>query len=110
MESWRKDVIWGIGRGYATACRKSNIVELRTASWEDFDTSQGTKSVGSLLLGLYDDKGLLNHVGFTSAFTDSERMKGSQIVRPVIGGSGFTGRTPGGPSRWSKRTSDEWIR
>lgn len=73
-----------------------------------FRYGEGKKVVGSLLLGLYDEAGLLNHVGFTSAFTADERKKITKMVKPLTGGPGFTGRAPGGPSRWSNRRSDEW--
>jgi ATP-dependent DNA ligase len=66
------------------------------------------KQVGSLLLGLYDDEGLLNHVGFTSSFKAADRKKISETVTPLMGKPGFTGRAPGGPSRWSTRRTDEW--
>ena len=64
--------------------------------------------VGSLLLGLYDDKGLLNHVGFCSAFKSSERKKLRPMLEPLIKAPGFTGQAPGGPSRWSTDRSAEW--
>ena len=50
----------------------------------------------------------MNHVGFTSAFKENERKKITKIVERLAGGAGFTGRAPGGPSRWSNRRSDEW--
>jgi len=31
-----------------------------------------------------------------------------KIVEPLVGGEGFTGKAPGGPSRWSTRRSSEW--
>jgi ATP-dependent DNA ligase len=58
--------------------------------------------VGSLLLGLYDDEGLLHHVGFTASFTEAERRALQEIVAAHAGPPGFTGNAPGGPSRWSK--------
>jgi ATP-dependent DNA ligase len=67
-----------------------------------------TKQIGSLLLGLYDEKGLLDHIGFTSGFNAAERTRVTKMVTPLIGGSGFTGHAPGGPSRWSTRLSDDW--
>jgi ATP-dependent DNA ligase len=70
--------------------------------------SQGG-GIGSLLLGLYDDAGLLDHVGFTSSFTAIQRADLKPRIDPRIGGSGFTGRAPGGPSRWSTERSTEWI-
>jgi len=64
--------------------------------------------IGSLLLGLYGDDGLLHHVGFTSSFARDERKALKKIVLPLRGGKGFTGRAPGGPSRWSTERSGEW--
>jgi ATP-dependent DNA ligase len=64
--------------------------------------------VGSLLLGLYDDAGLLHHVGFTSGFPAPERPRLLARLRPLIAPPGFTGRAPGGPSRWSTERSAEW--
>lgn len=64
--------------------------------------------VGSLLLGLYDDGGKLNHVGFTSGFSEVERRRLVRTLRPLIKAPGFTGKKPGGPSRWSTKRTDEW--
>jgi ATP-dependent DNA ligase len=64
--------------------------------------------IGSLLLGLYDDEGKLNHVGFTSSFNSEMRVKLKAIVEKLKDGSGFTGNAPGGPSRWSTERSGEW--
>ncbi|HEX9543936.1 MAG TPA: ATP-dependent DNA ligase [Pyrinomonadaceae bacterium] len=66
------------------------------------------KVVGSLLLGLYDDKGLLHHVGFTSSFNEGEKKELTKKLEPLIGPPGFTGNAPGGPSRWSTERSGEW--
>ncbi|MDB4877778.1 MAG: dependent ligase [Gemmatimonadetes bacterium] len=66
------------------------------------------KVVGSLLLGLYDDDGILHHVGFTSSFKAGERATITAKVEKLKGGEGFTGRAPGGPSRWSTARSSEW--
>jgi ATP-dependent DNA ligase len=65
--------------------------------------------IGSLLLGLYDDEGLLNHVGFTSSFKANERAKLREKLEPLKRSPGFTGRAPGGPSRWSTERSAEWV-
>jgi ATP-dependent DNA ligase len=59
--------------------------------------------VGSLLLGLYDDDGLLHHVGFCSSFSAKAKKELVQPLESIRGGPGFTGKAPGGPSRWSKR-------
>jgi ATP-dependent DNA ligase len=74
--------------------------------------SKATKTLGSLLLGLYDDDGLLHHVGFCSSFTAMQREeltpKIEKLRKPTEKGGGFTGRAPGGPSRWSTERSGEW--
>jgi len=74
--------------------------------------SKATKTLGSLLLGLYDDQGLLNHVGFCSSLTAKQRKdltpKIEQLRKPSKAGGGFTGKAPGGPSRWSTQRSGEW--
>ena len=64
--------------------------------------------VGSLLLGVYNDEGKLDHIGFSSSFTASERKDLKKILKPYLGGGGFTGKAPGGPSRWSTERSGEW--
>ena len=69
----------------------------------------GHKVVGSLLLGLYDDKGLLHHVGFTSAIKRQEKPALTERLERLIGKPGFTGNAPGGPSRWSTERSAQWC-
>lgn len=71
--------------------------------------AQGRKLVGSLLLGLYDDDGLLHHVGFTSALKKEEKPALTDKLEPLIAPPGFTGNAPGGPSRWSTARSTEWC-
>ena len=66
------------------------------------------KVVGSLLLGLYDDDGLLHHVGFTSSLPLVERRALTPKLEKLIKPPGFTGSAPGGPSRWSTERSTEW--
>jgi len=73
-----------------------------------FRYGEGTRLVGSLLLGLYDKRGLLHHVGFTSAIKRDEKPKLTKKLKTLIAPPGFTGRAPGGPSRWSTRRSAEW--
>jgi ATP-dependent DNA ligase len=64
--------------------------------------------VASLLLGLYDEAGLLNHVGFTSGIAATERQALSRRLEPLIESPGFTGKAPGGPSRWATDRSRDW--
>ena len=64
--------------------------------------------VGSLLLGLYDEEGRLDHVGFTSAIPAEERVPLTRRLEKLIEPPGFTGNAPGGPSRWSTDRSADW--
>ena len=73
-----------------------------------FRYAEKGKVVGSLLLGLYDDAGLLNHVGFCSAIKAEERPALTRKLEKLIKPPGFTGHAPGGPSRWSTHRSMEW--
>ena len=68
----------------------------------------GRKEVGSLLLGLYNEAGLLDHVGFTSALGSLDRdALTAKLER--LKGNGFSGDAPGGPSRWSTERTAEWA-
>jgi ATP-dependent DNA ligase len=73
-----------------------------------FRYSEKGKVVGSLLLGLYDDEGRLDHVGFTSAIPASERSQLTKDLEKLIEPPGFTGSAPGGPSRWNRDRSMAW--
>ena len=66
------------------------------------------KVVGSLLLGLYDEGGLLHHVGFTSNIPSPEKAAVTTKLEKLVKAPGFTGQAPGGPSRWSTARSSEW--
>jgi ATP-dependent DNA ligase len=73
-----------------------------------FRYGTNTKTVGSLLLGLYDEEGLLNHVGFTSGIARTEKAALTKKLEKLIAPPGFTGKAPGGPSRWSTERSTKW--
>ena len=73
-----------------------------------FRYGSGSRQVGSLLLGLYDAQDRLDHVGFTSSIPAGERAALTRRLEALIAPPGFTGRAPGGPSRWSTERSAEW--
>ena len=73
-----------------------------------FRYNEGKPVVGSLLLGLYDDDGKLNHVGFTSSIPREDKPTLTKKLEKLIGPPGFSGNAPGGPSRWSTARSAEW--
>ncbi|MFF5308378.1 ATP-dependent DNA ligase [Streptomyces massasporeus] len=79
--------------------------------------------VGSLLLGLYDDRGTLQHVGVSAAFTMKRRAELVQELEPLrlddVTGHPWAAwseeaahekaRLPGAPSRWSGRKDLSWV-
>ncbi|MFL6765264.1 MAG: ATP-dependent DNA ligase [Sphingomicrobium sp.] len=73
-----------------------------------FRYAQNRPVVGSLLLALYDDAGLLHHVGFTSAIASAERPALTKKLESLIEPPGFTGSAPGGPSRWNTERTGQW--
>ena len=73
-----------------------------------FRYGSGSNQVGSLLLGLYNEAGKLDHVGFTSTISAAERPALTRRLEGLRKPPGFTGRAPGGPSRWSSERSGEW--
>ena len=86
------------------------IKQMRTADCVvgGFRYATGKREVGSLLLGLYDDAGKLDHVGFTSSIPAAERAALTRRLEALIEPPGFTGNAPGGPSRWSTERSADW--
>jgi ATP-dependent DNA ligase len=81
----------------------------------------GPDAVGSLLLGLYDSRGVLHHVGVTSSFTMAARRSLVSELEPLrrdaldghpwrewANEAGVTSRMPGGYSRWSAGKDLSW--
>jgi ATP-dependent DNA ligase len=73
-----------------------------------FRYGKNSHQVGSLLLGLYDKEGRLNHVGFTSSIAKADKPSLTKTLEGLIHEPGFTGTAPGGPSRWSTERSTQW--
>ena len=86
------------------------VKRLRTADCVvgGFRYESGSRQVGSLLLGLYNQEGKLDHVGFTATITNAERPALTKRLEALIAPPGFTGKAPGGPSRWSTERTGEW--
>ena len=86
------------------------VKRLRTADCVvgGFRYQSHSHEVGSLLLGLYNTQGLLDHVGFTSTIANDERAALTGKLQALRAAPGFTGKAPGGPSRWSTERSGEW--
>jgi len=81
----------------------------------------GEGIVGSLLLGLYDERGALQHVGVTSSFTMATRRQLAKELEPLrknaladhpwrewAGAAAESSRMPGGQSRWSAGKDLSW--
>ena len=94
--------------GERTAMVKIKNIRSADCVIGGFRYATGARVIGSLLLGLYDDDGLLHHVGFTSAFKGSDRRALTRKFEALKKPPGFTGNAPGGPSRWSTERSGEW--
>ena len=86
------------------------VKQLRTADCVVGGFRYGVRGreVGSLLLGLHNDDGKLDHVGFTSAIPAEERPALTRRLEAMVEPPGFSGRAPGGPSRWSTERSGDW--
>jgi len=86
------------------------VKQIRTADCVvgGFRYARGAHLIGSLLLGLYAEDGLLHHVGFTSAFKASDRRALTRKFEVLRKPPGFTGNAPGEPSRWSTDRTGEW--
>ena len=79
--------------------------------------------VGSLLLGIYDDAGMLQHVGVAASFTEKRRAELVEELRPyqmddftghpweewARAEAHLEGRLPGGLSRWNAKKDLSWI-
>ncbi|HEY2913904.1 MAG TPA: ATP-dependent DNA ligase [Candidatus Angelobacter sp.] len=96
--------------GFRWARGKASAGKTKESKAETKSEKRPTEEVGSLLLGLYNKNGELDHIGFSASFTREERKKLKSILKPFMGGEGFSGKAPGGPSRWTRDARDtEWF-
>ena len=90
-----------LGQPYLSGERAGmqKIKNLRTADCVvgGFRYGAKHKQIGSLLLGLYDDQGLLNHVGYTSSIHAEDREELTKKVEKLVEPPGFTGPRPWWP-------------
>jgi len=73
-----------------------------------FRYGEGTRSAGSLLLGLYDNEGRLVYIGHSSSIKKSDRDALTKQLESLRAENPFEVRVPGGPSRWATEKSGEW--
>jgi ATP-dependent DNA ligase len=95
--------------GERTGMQKVKVLKTADCVVGGFRYASTERVVGSLLLGLYDDRGLLDHVGFVSGISLARRRDLTATLEALIEPPGFTGSAPGGPSRWSTDRSAEWT-
>ncbi len=86
------------------------VKRLRTADCVigGFRYESHSAEAGSLLLGLYNEEGKLDHVGYTSTISDEERPDLTKRLEALQAPPGFGGKAPGGPSRWTTERSAAW--
>jgi ATP-dependent DNA ligase len=95
--------------GDRTGMQKIKFLRTADCVVGGFRYASKGKVVGSLLLGLYDESGgTLDHVGFCSGLTAAQRQELTPTLEALVRPPGFTGRAPGGPSRWSTERSGDW--
>jgi ATP-dependent DNA ligase len=87
------------------------IKKIRTADCVigGFRYKDDGKTVGSLLLGLYDDDHEFKHVGFVAALTEEQKQALTPQLEKLKAPSSFTKNVPGKRSRWSKNTDATWV-
>lgn len=100
-----------LGLPYSSGDRSGmiKVKNLRSADCVVGGYRSSGHSVGSLLLGLYDKDGALDYVGFTSGFTADEKKSLYKKLNMMNAERSFTGRAPGGPSRWNRGKESEWT-
>jgi ATP-dependent DNA ligase len=94
-------------------CGERAMIKVKNLKTADcvvggFRYASGSREVGSLLLGLFNDAGKLDHVGFTAGFANLDRAALTRRLKSLKGAPGFSGNAPGGPSRWSTERSGAW--
>ncbi|MEA2568230.1 MAG: hypothetical protein QOI24_231 [Acidobacteriota bacterium] len=101
-----------LGEPYHSGDREGmvKVKHLKTADCVvgGFRYGEGTRTVGSLLLGLYDDEGRLVYIGHTSSIRKDDREELTKTLEGLRGENPFEVRVPGGQSRWSTEKSGEW--
>jgi ATP-dependent DNA ligase len=116
------DGIYEPGKRAMIKVKHARTAECVVAGFRWYKTDRS--AIGSLLLGLYDDRGVLQHVGVTSSFTLTKRRELADELAPLRKNalerhpwrawasapseSGEMTRMPGGQSRWSAGKDLSW--
>ncbi|HEX6052674.1 MAG TPA: ATP-dependent DNA ligase, partial [Gemmatimonadaceae bacterium] len=116
-----EDATYVPGKREMLKIKHARTADCVVAGFRWHKDGKGTR-VGSLLLGLYDDKGTLHHVGVTSSFTMARRRELVEELEPLRANalenhpwrawadaaSHEMTRMPGGQSRWSAGKDLSW--
>ncbi len=101
-----------LGEPYHSGDREGmiKVKHLKTADCVvgGFRYGEGTKTVGSMLLGLYDDEDRLVFIGHMSSIKKADRKALTTKLEALRGKNPFEVRIPGGPSRWASERTGEW--
>ena len=113
------DGVYEPGKRAMFKIKHARTADCVVAGFRWHKTGEGI--VGSLLLGLYDDRGALHHVGVTSSFTMARRKELATELEPLrkdamashpwrawAAAEGGGQRMPGGQSRWSAGKDLSW--
>ena len=103
-----------LGEPYHSGDREGmvKVKHLKTADCVvgGFRYGEGTKVIGALFLGLYDNEGRLVYIGHTSSVKKADRTDLTKKLEAMKDENPFEVRSPGGPSRWAQtKTSTEWT-
>ncbi len=110
------DGVYTPGKRTLFKVKPEHTVDVVCAGWRPYKRPgpDGQEAVGSLLIGLYDDAGVLQMIGAIGAFPMAERLALVERLRDLAGGEDHPwlsprGRAPGGPSRWRSGKDDAWY-
>lgn len=110
----RPDLPYEPGKRVLFKIKHARTADVVVAGWRPYKSPgpDGQPIVGSLLLGLYDDGGVLHNIGVAASFSAKRRAELAQELAPLAatvdevhpwrwGDADARGRQPGAPSRWS---------
>jgi len=112
----RIDGVYAPGKRTMLKVKHERTVDVVLAGFRWHKNALG-KAVGSLLLGLFDDQGRLQHVGVAASFTDKRRQELVEELAPLRenalaghpwGDWAGDQRVPGVTSRWNRDKTLEW--
>jgi ATP-dependent DNA ligase len=102
----RDDLAYQPGKRVMVKIKHQRTIDCVVGGYRVHKSGRG---VGSLMLGLYGEDGVLHHVGACGAFPMKDRVVIREKLRPLEGGEAFAGGVMlGGPSRW-RAEEKEWI-